>query len=53
LYFNIRVYALSQTYIGFKVIEKSYKEKQKELNNKENKKFGFYYYKLKDKILKI
>lgn len=38
MYFNIRVFAITQTYIGFKIIEKHYEEykNQNKHNNMSN-----------------
>jgi hypothetical protein len=58
LFFNVRFFALVQTYIGFKIIEKAYlkrvEESKKFANNRpENKSHGELYLKLKEKISQI
>ena len=56
LFFNIRVFALSQTYIGYKIIERAYNQVVEDCKNREIKLsgdfHGKYYNLLRDKIIK-
>ena len=53
MYFNIKVFSITQTYVGFKIIENQYKEQSvvdsSEVKMKKDD-FGYYYNKLKNKI---
>jgi hypothetical protein len=56
LFFNIRVFALSQTYIGYKIIERAYSQVVDDCKNKSIKLSGDYHGKyynlLRDKLIK-